>query len=127
MQRTCLVISVCTNVRTNLPQRFSRGLKQKAAIAIGFIRPFDLLIVDEPFVGLDARGKEALLELLDDAAARGATLLVATHELSFVHTANRVVALRDGQLVHDGPVAGMNVDALVRHEDPAGEHDGERQ
>lgn len=111
----------------DLPQRFSRGLKQKAAIAIGFIRPFDLLLVDEPFVGLDARGKEALLELLDDAAARGATLLVATHELSFVHTANRVVALRDGQLVHDGPVAGMNVDALVRHEDPAGEHDGERQ
>lgn len=111
----------------DLPHRFSRGLKQKAAIAIGFIRPFTLLIVDEPFVGLDARGKEALLELLDEAAERGATVVVATHELSFVKSATRVVALRDGLLVHDGPVEGINVDALARAEDPAGEHDGERQ
>ena len=34
----------------DMPNRFSRGLKQKAAIALGFIRPFDLLLVDEPFV-----------------------------------------------------------------------------
>jgi ABC-type multidrug transport system ATPase subunit len=47
----------------DMPNRFSRGLKQKSAIALGFIRPFDLLLVDEPFVGLDASGKEALLEL----------------------------------------------------------------
>lgn len=111
----------------DLPQRFSRGLKQKAAIAIGFVRPFDLLIVDEPFVGLDARGKEAFLELLDDTSERGATVVVATHELSFVRSATRVVALRDGRLVHDGPVTGIDVDALARTEDPAGEHDGERQ
>jgi hypothetical protein len=33
--------------------------------------------------------------------------------------------LRDGRLVHDGPTSGINVDALVRTEDPIGEHDGE--
>ncbi|MFM8870358.1 MAG: ABC transporter ATP-binding protein [Actinomycetota bacterium] len=108
-----------------LPNRFSRGLKQKAALAIGFIRPFDVLLVDEPFVGLDAAGKEALLTLLQQASDEGATVIVATHELSFVHTVKRIVALRDGQLVHDGPATGVNVDALVRNEDPAGEHDGE--
>ncbi|MFM8390093.1 MAG: ABC transporter ATP-binding protein, partial [Actinomycetota bacterium] len=58
-----------------LPQRFSRGLRQKAAIAIAFIRPFELLLVDEPFVGLDAAGKEALLALFDQAASDGATLV----------------------------------------------------
>ena len=108
-----------------LPNRFSRGLKQKAAIALGFIRPFDVLLVDEPFVGLDAAGKEALLTLLQQASDEGATVIVATHELSFVHTVKRIVALRDGHLVHDGPAHGVNVDALVRNEDPAGEHDGE--
>ena len=109
----------------DMPNRFSRGLKQKSAIALGFIRPFDLLLVDEPFVGLDASGKEALLELLADASENGATVVVATHELSFVHTVERIIALRDGRLVYDGNTAGINVDGLVRTEDPAGEHDGE--
>ena len=97
-----------------LPQRFSRGLRQKAAIAIAFIRPFELLLVDEPFVGLDAAGKEALLALFDQAAADGATLVVATHELSFVNRVQRIVALRDGHLIHDGPPANTDIDALVR-------------
>ena len=110
----------------DMPNRFSRGLKQKSAIALGFIRPFDLLLVDEPFVGLDAAGKEALLELLADATAHGSTVVVATHELSFVHTVGRIIALRDGRLVYDGGTDDINVDGLVRTEDPAGEHDGER-
>ena len=97
-----------------LPQRFSRGLRQKTAIAIAFIRPFELLLVDEPFVGLDAAGKEALLALFDQAAADGATLVVATHELSFVNRVQRIVALRDGHLIHDGPPANTDIDALVR-------------
>lgn len=109
----------------DLPNRFSRGLKQKTALAIGFVRPFRLLLVDEPFVGLDSAGKEALLELLAGASDDGATVVVATHELSFVHTVSRIVALRDGRLVHDGAAAGLDVDRLVRAEDPAGEHDGE--
>jgi len=109
-----------------MPNRFSRGLKQKSAIALGFIRPFDVLLVDEPFVGLDASGKEALLELLDVASENGSTVVVATHELSFVHTVSRIVALRDGRLVYDGETTGIDVDRLVRTEDPAGEHDGEQ-
>jgi ABC-type multidrug transport system ATPase subunit len=109
-----------------MPNRFSRGLKQKSAIALGFIRPFDVLLVDEPFVGLDASGKEALLELLDVATENGSTVVVATHELSFVHTVSRIVALRDGRLVYDGETTGIDVDRLVRTEDPAGEHDGEQ-
>ncbi|MEI8322814.1 MAG: ABC transporter ATP-binding protein [Actinomycetes bacterium] len=104
-----------------LPNRFSRGLRQKAAIAIAFIRPFELLLVDEPFVGLDASGKEALLALFDQAAADGATLVVATHELSFVNKVERIIALRDGAIIHDGPQGETNVDALVRADATASE------
>ena len=50
----------------DLPARFSRGLRQKTALLLGLIRPFDLLLVDEPFVGLDLAGKAALVELLEE-------------------------------------------------------------
>jgi len=111
----------------DLPRTFSRGLRQKSAIALGFVRPFEVLLVDEPFVGLDAAGKDALLGLLADVSDAGSTLLVATHEMSFVRKARRVIALRDGRLVHDGPVRGTDVDVLVRTEDPSGEPDGRGQ
>ena len=101
----------------DLPNTFSRGLRQKAAIALSFVRPFDLLLVDEPFVGLDASGKTALLELLDQAEEDGATLIVATHELSYVDKVSRLIALRDGEIVHDGAPTGADVADLVM---PAG-------
>ncbi len=97
----------------DLPNTFSRGLRQKAAIALAFVRPFELLLVDEPFVGLDAAGKKALLELLDQAAADGATLVVATHELTYVERVSRLIALRDGEVVHDGSPHDADVADLV--------------
>jgi ABC-type multidrug transport system ATPase subunit len=97
----------------DLPTTFSRGLRQKASIVLGLIRPFDVLLVDEPFVGLDASGKAALLELLDDAHDRGAALVVATHELQFVERVERCIALRDGAVVYDGTTEGIDVLSLV--------------
>jgi len=99
--------------RDDLPTTFSRGLRQKAAIALAFIRPFELLLVDEPFVGLDRTGRDAMLELFDRVHADGAALIVATHELTTVEAAQRLVALRDGALVYDGKPQGADVDALV--------------
>lgn len=100
----------------DLPNRFSRGLRQKAAIVLAFVRPFDLLLVDEPFVGLDAGGRDALLGLLAQAGADGATLVVATHDLSYVDHVDRLVALRDGVVVHDGPGGTSDAQSLVRSE-----------
>ena len=72
-----------------------------------------MLLVDEPFVGLDEPGKQALLRLFDAASQRGATLVIATHELSFVKQVGRLLALRDGTLVYDGAPADTDVHALV--------------
>ncbi len=99
--------------RDDIPTTFSRGLRQKAAITLAFIRPFRLMLVDEPFVGLDEPGKRALLTLFDAASRRGATLLIATHELTFVSQVGRLLALRDGKLVYDGAPADTDVHALV--------------
>lgn len=97
----------------DLPSRFSRGLRQKTAILLGLVRPFSLLLVDEPFVGLDPAGREAFIELVDDAHQAGATILVATHQLEYLKNATRCLALRDGALVYDGPPGGTDVLALV--------------
>lgn len=97
----------------DLPARFSRGLRQKTSIALGLIRPFELLLVDEPFVGLDATGKVALLGILDELHADGAAIVVATHDPSFVERADRCIALRDGEVTHDGPATTSDVLRLV--------------
>jgi ABC-2 type transport system ATP-binding protein len=97
----------------DLPARFSRGLRQKTALLLGLTRPFDLLIVDEPFVGLDLAGKAALVDLLDDRHAAGATLVVATHDPDFVDRVDRCIALRDGEVTYDGEARGADVQALV--------------
>ncbi len=97
----------------DLPSRFSRGLRQKTAILLGLIRPFGLLVVDEPFVGLDPPGRQAFIELMDDASDAGATVIVATHQLEYVAKADRCVALRDGEVVYDGPPGATDVLSLV--------------
>ncbi len=97
----------------DLPSRFSRGLKQKTALILGLIRPFSLLLIDEPFVGLDTPGQETLVEVLTDVTAQGASVLVSTHQLDLVDTATRCVGLRDGELAYDGPATVEQIRALV--------------
>jgi ABC-type multidrug transport system ATPase subunit len=104
----------------DLPTTFSRGLKQKAALTMAFVRPFDVMLIDEPFVGLDRLGRDALLELLSLAHGDGATLVVATHELSSVKESGRLIALSSGEVTYDGDPADADLDALtegVRHDD----------
>jgi ABC-2 type transport system ATP-binding protein len=109
----------------DLPARFSRGLRQKAAIAVGLVRPFAVLLVDEPFVGLDVTGRDALLELLDDAHAAGAAVVVATHEAGYVERVDRCVVLRDGEMVHDGPATPAEMVRLVGGGDAVGDPVGD--
>ena len=97
----------------DLPTTFSRGLKQKAAITMAFVRPFELMLIDEPFVGLDRTGREALLELLSLAHDDGATLVIATHELSSVREGQRLIALSGGEVTYDGSPDEADVNALT--------------
>lgn len=88
----------------DLPARFSRGLRQKTSLVLGLVRPFSILAIDEPFVGLDPAGQVALTELLVDRARGGACVIVATHQLEFLEHADRCVGLRDGAAAFSGPV-----------------------
>ena len=91
-----------------LPSQFSRGLRQKAAIAVALCRPFSVLLVDEPFVGLDAPGREALLDLIDEAREDGATVVVATHDPAVIDRFERGLMLANGEVVHDGKAGDLH-------------------
>jgi ABC-2 type transport system ATP-binding protein len=97
----------------DLPSRFSRGLKQKTALILGLIRPFNLLLIDEPFVGLDTPGQETLVEVLTDVAEQGAAVLVSTHQMDLTANATRCVGLRDGEKSYDGPATPEKIRSLV--------------
>jgi ABC-type multidrug transport system ATPase subunit len=102
-----------THRAEDLPVRFSRGLRQKVSLAVGLIRPFDLLLVDEPFVGLDLPAQAALVGLLGEAAGSGAAVVVSTHQLDLSERATRCVGLRDGERSYDGPASRAVILDLV--------------
>jgi ABC-type multidrug transport system ATPase subunit len=94
--------------RDQLPAQFSRGLRQKTAIAVAMCRPFSVLLVDEPFVGLDASGRATMLELLAEAADGGATLVVATHDPDVIDRFQRGLLMSNGELIHDGDASELH-------------------
>lgn len=97
-----LSIFELTHRRDDLPSTFSRGLRQKTALAVGLVRPFSLLLVDEPFAGLDRPAQRNLVEVFADLADQGAAIVVSTHQLDLLEVATRCVGLVDGALAYDG-------------------------
>src|SRR5262249_39983380 len=92
------------------PRQLSRGLLQRAAIARALVHEPRLLLLDEPFTGLDAPAAERLGELLHERKQRGLGLLVVSHHLDEAWTlATHVAVLGGGRWLLDeaknGPLA----------------------
>jgi ABC-type multidrug transport system ATPase subunit len=95
------------------PGGFSKGMRQKASIALAFVRPFDLLLADEPFDGLDPQSRDALDLLVEEAVGDGASVILATHHLEIVERASRCLAIDEGEVVYDGAADTAEVARLV--------------
>ena len=91
----------------DVPARhLSRGTAQRATLARALLHEPDLLLLDEPFVGLDGRARERLAAMVRAARGRGAAVIAATHEVDFgLDLADRAVVLRRGRVVLDDPAA----------------------
>jgi len=91
-------------VREGLVREFSRGMRQRLAIARAFLHDPSVLLLDEPFTSLDDRAIAVLQSLLSEAAARGASIVMSTHQIrEAMELATRVVLLERGRLVFTGP------------------------
>jgi len=105
---------------THLAERrvdtLSQGERQRVRIARALSLEPELLLLDEPFGGLDLGGREQLVADLDRLLAEpgGPTVVLVTHHLEELPVGIADVALvRDGSIVADGPVATTLVDATV--------------
>jgi putative ABC transport system ATP-binding protein len=82
-----------------LPAELSGGEQQRVAFAAGAVGHPTLLLADEPTAELDADAAATLVAVMRALVDRGTTLLVASHDGSVVAAADRVIQLRDGQVV----------------------------
>jgi putative ABC transport system ATP-binding protein len=88
-----------------LPVVMSGGQQQRLAIARALVNEPSLLLADEPTGALDSDGGEEILELFRRLHADGQTIVMVTHSTSVARGADRIVHMRDGQVV-DRTVAG---------------------
>jgi ABC-type multidrug transport system ATPase subunit len=85
---------------------FSRGMRQRLALERALLHKPRLLLLDEPFTGLDDRAVTLVSARLRELAAGGAIVIVATHDLDLADgLVTRVALIRDGKLVADEPAA----------------------
>jgi len=78
----------------------SGGERQRVAVARALVKRPRLLIADEPTGSLDQKNGQAVLELLFSLTARGATLIIASHDSRAAELADRCVTIVDGTLSH---------------------------
>ncbi|HEX3662127.1 MAG TPA: ABC transporter ATP-binding protein, partial [Acidobacteriaceae bacterium] len=96
---------------------YSKGMRQKVLIAAALLHNPDLILLDEPFSGLDVGSALMLRSLIQQLAAQGKVVLFSSHELDTVErVSHRVVILHKGKMVADDSIANlralMSLDSL---------------
>jgi heme ABC exporter ATP-binding subunit CcmA len=90
-------------VRDGLVREFSRGMRQRLAVARTFLHDPEVLLFDEPFTSLDDRAIAVLQSLITDAQSRGCTIVMSTHQLrEAIELATHIALIRKGQLAYAG-------------------------
>ncbi len=83
---------------------YSRGMQQRLAIARSLVHDPELLLLDEPFSGLDPQASAFLVRLLEELSAKGKTLVFTSHDLEAgLALCHRAAVLARGALVFDAP------------------------
>ncbi len=83
----------------HLPQQLSGGQQQRVAVARALVCQPKLILADEPTGNLDSANGEAVMELLEQVAAEGTTVVMVTHSEAFAERAQRTIHLLDGRVV----------------------------
>ena len=97
------------------PVDFSKGMKQKVMICMAFMTEAKLLVIDEPFYGLDPLAVHDLLTIIDQKKAQGVAILMSTHVLDTAQRyCDRFVLLADGQAQALGSL--QDLQALSGHQ-----------
>jgi ABC-2 type transport system ATP-binding protein len=91
--------------RGKLIAEYSKGMRKRAAMAAALIHRPDLLLLDEPFEGVDAIGARLMKELLQNLVRQGVTIFLTSHVLEVVERlCDRVAIIHQGKLVLEGTI-----------------------
>jgi len=94
--------------RDDLVRGYSRGMQQRLAVARAMLHRPRVLLLDEPYTGLDPLAADGLTELLSGLSEEGCTLLLTTHHIGTLAAVNRrAVILSRGQVIYDDVVADV--------------------
>ncbi|MEL6814102.1 MAG: ABC transporter ATP-binding protein [Cyanobacteria bacterium J06598_3] len=89
-------------------RKLSRGMQQKVAIAVALIHNPQLLLLDEPTLGLDVEAGETVKGLVRQVAASGCAILLTTHQLNVAEAlSDRVAVIRKGKIVATAPTQAL--------------------
>lgn len=104
-----------------LAQELSGGWKQRLALAASVLHRPQLLLLDEPTAGVDAKARRAFWDLIADMAADGMTVLVSTHYMDEAERCHRIVYLSHGRLIVEGPSESVVANAHLVTFEASGE------
>ncbi len=91
-----------------LTESYSHGMRQRTVFAAALIHQPEVLVVDEPMVGLDPHSIRLVKDLLQEYTAQGKTVLMSTHTLAVAEEiADRVAVMKTSNLIFDGKVADL--------------------
>lgn len=88
-----------------LSNQLSGGEKQRVAIARALVNHPEIIFADEPTGNLDSKSGLQVMAILQKLNDAGKTIILVTHETSTAEHAKRIIAMKDGEIVNDEPVA----------------------
>jgi len=92
---------------------YSKGMRQKVAIAIALSKNADVIFMDEPTSGLDPRATAEFTAICRELAAEGKTIFMATHDIfNAVNVGSRIGIMKQGSLVHIVNTNGLSANEL---------------
>jgi ABC-2 type transport system ATP-binding protein len=98
--------------RDELVESYSHGMRQKLIISGAFVHRPDVIVVDEPMVGLDPKAAKTLKDLFREYTRRGHTIMMSTHTLEVAQTlCDRIAIIRRGRIAASGTMDELRRDA----------------
>ena len=99
-------------------EELSHGNQQRIQLAVALVHDPELLVLDEPFSGLDPIGVETMADLLRTLAADGVAVMFSSHQLDLVEDlCEEVAIINDGAIVLEGAVRALRTDSPTRYLD----------
>ena len=89
--------------RRNRPNQLSGGQQQRVSIARALVGDPAVILADEPTGALDSRTGRQVMDMLEQLHADGHTVILITHDNSLAALAQRMIRLKDGRVIYDGP------------------------